>query len=145
MDHDLVLTCAGCGSRNRVLPERLLQGPSCGQCSRALVEPNRPLELDDRTFHTVIAASTRPVLVDFWASWCGPCRMFAPALERFAQQHGGRVLVAKVNVDEARRVAATHQIRSIPTICVFQGGKETARHVGGLSLPELARLASVAA
>lgn len=145
MGHDIVLACAACGTRNRVLVDRLAEQPACGQCKAPLIDAGHPLELDDTSFFEVIASSKRPVLVDFWAAWCGPCRTFAPNLERFAQEHAGNVLVVKVNVDQARAVAARHQIRSIPTIAVFMHGKEAARHVGGMSVPELKQFVSVAA
>ena len=145
MSHEIVLGCAACGVRNRVHLERLADEPVCGGCKAKLLDGSHPLELDDESFPAVMSGSKKPVLVDFWAAWCGPCRSFAPTLERFAREHAAQVLVVKVNVDVARRVAAQHQISSIPTICVFQDGKETARHVGGMSIPELQRLACVPA
>lgn len=138
MSDDIVLACPSCGARNRVLASRLDGKPACGECKTALLDAAHPLELDDASFDAVIAGSARPVLVDFWAEWCGPCRTFAPMLERFAAESED-VLVAKVNVDVARRVAARHQIRSIPTLALFRHGKEAARHVGGMSIPELKR------
>ncbi len=137
MSHEVLLACPGCGARNRVDGARLSDSPACGGCKRALIEPGRPLALDDTTFASVIGGSTLPVLVDFWAPWCGPCRMLAPVLEGFAREHGSSVLVAKVNVDEAPRTAAQYQVRSIPTLALFSQGSEHARHIGGMSLDQL--------
>ena len=144
MSQDIVLGCAGCGARNRVQIDRLSESPACGGCKKALLD-GHPVELDDTTFPAVVAGSSKPILVDFWAPWCGPCRSFAPILESFSKEQSEKVLVVKVNVDQAKHVAAQYQIRSIPTICLFKDGKESARHVGGMTMTDLRHLASAAA
>ena len=144
MSQDIILACAGCGARNRVRVERLAHAANCGKCKHVLVMPGHPLELDDTTLDAVIAGSQRGVLVDFWAEWCGPCKAFAPVLERFAKRHAIDILVAKVNVDAAQAVAAKHQVSSIPTLCIFRGGQEVVRRVGGMSLPELEQMVRAA-
>jgi len=141
---DIVLTCPACQAKNRVLPGRLAEGPTCGSCKARLIESGHPIELDDATFEAFVQGSPVPVLVDFWASWCGPCRSFAPTLEQFAKASGGRVLVAKVNVDAARRTAATHQVQAIPTLALFVSGREAARHVGAMSATQLNAFVSAA-
>src|SRR5687768_1401082 len=134
---DLVVTCPSCSSKNRVVVDRLLDGPTCGSCAKALPPPHDPLELDDSNFEAVVTRSPLPVLVDFWAEWCGPCRMFAPTLKRYAEEAAGKVLVAKVNVDNARQTASRFRIQSIPTIALFRDGEIVESRVGAQSLPGL--------
>jgi thioredoxin 2 len=141
---DIVMTCPECKAKNRVLPGRLAEGPTCGTCKAPLFDHAHPIELDDASFEAFVQGSPVPVLVDFWAAWCAPCRAFAPTLEQFAKAAGGRVLVAKVNVDDARRTAATHQVQAIPTLALFVGGREAARHVGPLSSTQLSAFVSAA-
>jgi thioredoxin 2 len=137
---DIVLSCPSCSAKNRVLVDRLLDGPTCGSCSKALPPPHDPVELDDSNFEQVVSRSPVPVLVDFWAEWCGPCRMFAPTLKRFAEEAAGTVLVAKVNVDHARATAGRFRIQSIPTIALFRDGEVLDSRVGAQSLPALQQM-----
>jgi thioredoxin 2 len=137
-----IVACPECHARNRIDPARAAAA-RCGRCGEALAASGgRPVVLDDATFDAALRDADRPVIVDFWAGWCGPCRAFAPTLEAFAKESGARVLVAKVDVDAAPRTAAKLGIQSIPTIVLFRDGREAARKVGAMTGPELARFAA---
>jgi len=133
------LRCQFCLTWNRVDVARAADRPKCGQCARPMLL-DRPLPLTDDTFARTVQESEVPVLVDFYADWCGPCKMMAPAVDQLAQAHQGRAIVAKLNTEVAQRTAAAHGIRSIPTIIVFEGGKESRRQTGALPLAGLQRL-----
>ncbi len=128
--------CASCQQWNRVRADRAAHGPKCGSCGTPLGF-DHPLHLDDDTFDRTIAQTTIPVLVDFYADWCGPCKMMAPAVDELARTSLGRVLVAKLDTDKAQRTAARFQIRGIPTVIVFQGGREVKRQSGAMPLGAL--------
>jgi thioredoxin 2 len=126
--------CGSCGRVNAVPVKRADQQPSCGACHvpLALAEP---ISLTDATFGELLNQVTLPVLVDFWAPWCGPCRVMGPILEQFAKTKAGQVLVAKVDTQENQAVAASLGIQNIPTLILFRKGKEIRRQVG--LVPEL--------
>jgi len=134
------LVCPHCGAVNRVPDDRLKQHPKCGKCG-AEVLPAHPVELIVANFDKFIARNELPVLVDFWAPWCGPCKMFAPTFSQLAGQYVGKVRFAKVNTEVEQGLAAQHSIRSIPTLAVFKGGREVARQAGALDLGSLLRWA----
>jgi len=135
----MIVVCGRCGAKNRV-DERAAQvrQPVCGQCgaklnlaSNATADTSRPLVITDATFERdVLQAGARPVLVDCWAAWCAPCRMIAPVLDQLAAESGGRYLIAKLNVDENKRVAAQYAIQGIPTLLIFKHGQLIDRLVG---------------
>lgn len=127
----LVLACPGCLTGNRVPADRLGDDPKCGKCG-ARVLPDAPVALDDATFDRFLAQSDLPVLVDFWAAWCGPCRAMAPGFERLAGELKAQARFAKVDTEAARRLAARYGIRSIPTLILFRGGREVARSAGAM-------------
>lgn len=127
----LIASCPGCQRRVRLPLERLADHPHCPSC-KALLFPGVPIVLDDRSFDPFVTGHELPVLVDFWAPWCGPCRQFAPVLEQFAKTHANRVLAVKVDTDQATSLAQRYQIRSIPTLALFRHGEPIARRAGAL-------------
>ena len=130
------VACAHCGRLNRVDLARASDGPKCGACGRAIAL-DRPMRLTDAAFDRVVADSPVPVLVDFYADWCGPCKMMAPVLDQVARERTGRVLVVKVDTDANPAVSQRFGIRSIPTLVAFRGGAEVARELGALPKPRL--------
>ena len=123
------LRCAFCLSRNRVDVSRAADRPKCGSCGRPMLL-DRPVKVEDADFETAVLGAAVPVLVDFYADWCGPCRMVAPVLDELAQESVGRLLIAKVDTDRAPATAERFGIRSIPTLILFRGGEEAQRIVG---------------
>jgi thioredoxin 2 len=130
--------CSHCGQPNRVPAERVVDDPICGRCKRRLF-PHRPVTVTEATWPDEVDNCPIPVLADFWAAWCAPCRTVAPVLEHVAIQRGGRLKVVKVNIDDNPALAARFAVRSIPTLVVLRGGQEIDRIVGALPTAELDR------
>jgi thioredoxin 2 len=125
------IVCPHCHSVNRVPPERFGDRPKCGACKAPLFT-GRPLDLGAREFRTHVERSDLPVVVDFWAPWCGPCKMMAPAFAQVAADLGTRARLAKVNTEEQPMLASQFGIRSIPTLVLFREGREVDRMSGAL-------------
>jgi thioredoxin 2 len=132
------LVCPHCAAVNRIPSVRLSENPLCGKCRNALFS-GKPFELTDANFETHISRSDIPVVVDFWAPWCGPCKMMAPAFEQAASQLEPVARLAKLNSDEQQATAARFQIRSIPTLALFNGGREVARQPGAMGAADIVR------
>ena len=139
----VVYACSACGANNRMLRARLGDDPVCGRCKEK-VFPRRPVSITDASWKREVEDSPIPVLVDFWAPWCGPCRAVAPMLEALAGERAGKLKIAKLNVDENPQSAARFQVQAIPTMILFRGPLEVDQIRGAVPKAALeARLARV--
>jgi len=145
MASPLVFRCPRCGAMNRL--SVLLPGrePICGRCKADLDTTGAPEQVDPTSLKAAIESSPAPVLVDFWAPWCAPCRGFAPVLDRFAREAAGRLVVLKLDTEAHPEAAARFGIQAIPTLALFRGGGEVQRVSGALPLEQLRRFAAAAA
>ena len=129
------VVCPECGAVNRVPPERVREHPRCGKCGAAVL-PAAPIPLNDGSFGHYLSNTELPVVVDFWADWCGPCKMFAPHFAQAAAQRPDLRFV-KVDSDASPKTSMRHRVRSIPTVVLFRGEREIARQSGAMSAPQL--------
>lgn len=126
------IRCQFCQSWNRIDVTRAADRPKCGKCGKPMLL-DRPLHLDDETFARTISDSAVPVFVDFYADWCGPCKIMAPSVDKLAADYTGRAIIAKLNTDQSQKTSMSFNVRGIPTSIVFDGGKEIARQTGAVS------------
>src|ERR1700716_1336614 len=137
-ERGVVRACPKCGQRNRLLYERLGSTFRCSKCQAELSQPSEPIDVPrDLEFDALISRSALPVLTDFWAPWCGPCKMVAPELAKVAAQGAGRWLVAKVNTEELPGLAQRFRVDAIPMLALFKAGREVARQSGAMPAPAI--------
>ncbi len=132
------LVCPHCATLNRVPDDRLRDDPVCGHCGKPLLD-GQPVSLSDAQFERFLSKTELPVVVDFWAEWCGPCRMMAPQFAQAAAQLKGRAILAKVDTDANPQASVKNRIRSIPTLVLYRGGQEVKRQSGVMAAGDLVR------
>jgi thioredoxin 2 len=138
----LTIQCQFCQTWNRIDATRAADRPKCGKCARPILL-DRPLKLTDDTFERTIATAEVPVLVDFYADWCGPCKMMAPAVDQLASKVTGRALVAKLDTDASPKTAQKFDIRGIPSVIVFRDGKAVTQQAGAVPFAALEKMLGV--
>ena len=138
-DNSLILACSECGTKNRIPLSRIKESSKCGKCGALLSTDiiSQPLDVVDNTFDKIVLGSQLPVLVDCWAPWCGPCKAVGPILDELAVKYQGKLIIAKVNVDENQGIGTRYSISSIPTMLLVKNGKIIDQVVGALPKEEL--------
>ena len=139
MLNGMIRTCSGCGQQNRLPAARLGDSPRCGSCKRPLSPPAEPLDVDSAEFHEITRSAKVPVLVDFWAEWCGPCHMASSEVKRVARDLAGRALVLKVNTEQQPDIAGLFDVRGIPNFLVMKNGRKVFQQAGLVDHKEMRR------
>lgn len=137
----MIRNCPQCGARNRIPERHLADAGRCGACKQPLPPLAEPLEVDTDLFDAIVKAAGVPVLVDFWAPWCGPCKMAGPEVAKAAERLAGRALVLKVNTEQHPELAARYQVRSIPNFALFRSGRLIWQQAGLLRHQQLEQIA----
>ena len=138
-ENSIVTPCPSCGRNNRIPLRHLAHAGRCGACKTELPPRGEPLDLDANTLAALAAEATVPLLVDFWAEWCAPCRMMAPELAKLAASHAGRVIIGKVDTERYPELASRHAIEALPTLILFRDGQPRERLAGARTAAALAR------
>jgi thioredoxin 2 len=138
-EQTLIRSCPNCGKQNRIPLRHLAHSGRCGNCKNSLAAWSEPIELDAPLFDALAREATVPLLVDFWAAWCGPCRVMAPELAKLATSHAGRLLVGKVDTERYPELAGRYAIEALPTLIVFGQGQARQRLAGARSATQIAR------
>ena len=127
-----LIKCNSCGATNKIDGDKLNDKPNCGKCNKLLRFTDKPVDINGGNFNREITEQPGYVLVDFWAPWCGPCKMMSPILQTLAKSHAGKLRVGKINTEKNQKLAAKYNIRAIPTLILFKGGKKVNETTGAL-------------
>jgi thioredoxin 2 len=137
----MIRTCSACGTQNRIPAARLAEVGRCGRCKAELAASDAPIDIADvATFDAIVKDAKVPVLVDFWAAWCGPCRMVAPEVKTAAHTLAGKALVVKVDTEKLPQLAQRYRVQGIPNFAVFKGGALAHQQAGAMRAPQLVEL-----